>query len=284
MKKANVYKQPDVPRVLGKPISSGTEKYHLGSHPISGVGYSFSEEEFECALSGPVASTVFDDQGNASAEDFLLSLSTTEFATESVNRILRQEFPPENWRVGEAFAETYLVQHRCCIFPWPDSRDERRQKSSLPGADLVGFQIDGQTCRFAFGEVKTSEQDSYPPNVLYGRSGMTAQLEDLCSSKTTRDNLVKYLAFRKKALSDADASYLCAAGRRYLGNPEDCMIFGVLIRDVEPHQDDLRSRVAFFVAAGHSGEMVVELIAIYLPEQRIGTLGDAVHRAKGGAA
>lgn len=258
--------------------------YRLGEHPTTGVGYGFSEEEFDLAISGPVASTVFDDQGNASVEDFLLSLNTTGFATESVYRILRQESTPENWRVGEAFAETYLVQHRRCIFPWPDSRDERRQKSSLPGADLVGFQIDGQTCRFAFGEVKTSEQDKYPPNVLYGRSGMTAQLEDLCSSKMTRDNLVKYLVFREKALSDADVSYLRASGQRYLGNPEDCAIFGVLIRDVEPHQDDLRTRVAFFIAAGHSREMVVELIAIYLPGQRIDTLGDAAQRTRGGAA
>jgi hypothetical protein len=268
---------------INRPISSGTEKYRLGTHPVSGAGYGFSEKEFEFAITGSVASTVFDDHGNASVEDFLLSLNTTGFVADSVNRILHQFSPPENWRVGEAFAETYLVHHRNCIFPWSDSRDERRQGSSLPGADLIGFQIEGKSCRFAFGEVKTSNQKKYPPNVLYGRSGMTAQLEDLCSSRNTRDNLVKYLIFREKSLSMDDVSRLRLAGLQYLENPDNCTIFGVLIRDVEPLQDDLRTRVGFFVAAKYPEEMVIELIAIYLPAEQIDALSDTVQRAKGGA-
>ena len=267
-----------------RPISSGTEKYRLGTHPVSGVGYGFSEKEFEQAITGSVVLTVFDNHGNASVADFLLSLNTTGFSAESVHRILHQNSLPENWRVGEAFAETYLVQHRSCVFPWSDSRDERRQNSSLPGADLVGFQIDGKSYRFAFGEVKTSHQKKYPPDVLYGRSGMTAQVEDLCSTRSTRDTLVKYLIFREKSLSKDDASRLRFASQQYLENSDNCTIFGVLIRDVEPHKNDLCTRVDFFIAAKHPKEMVIELIAIYLPAGQIDTLGDTVQKARGGAA
>ena len=143
-------------------------------------------------------------------------MSETGFACESVCRIMQQKSPPEKWRVGEAFAETYLTQHRGCSFPWPDSRDERRPKSSLPGADLVGFQVDGEICRFAFGEVKTSTERKYPPTLLYGRSGMTTQLEHLRSSRNTRDCLMRYLFFRQKSLSEKDVSHLRLAGQRYL--------------------------------------------------------------------
>ncbi len=103
----------------------------------------------------------------------------TEFAQEHLAEALADPDDIENWRVGEAIAEAYLTEHRNCQFPWPDGRDERKNGSSLPGADLVGIQHDAKGDRFAFGEVKTSGQAKHPPGVMYGRTGLKQQLEDL---------------------------------------------------------------------------------------------------------
>lgn len=134
----------------------------------TGYGIVWTNEELQDALEKPVAKVVFDDDGRANLRALLDSVSNTEFDASEVKRILDNICEPENWRIGEALAESYLVYHRVCTFPWPDGRDERKSGSSLPGADLVGFQLKGEMDRFVFGEVKTSEECNYPPGAMYG--------------------------------------------------------------------------------------------------------------------
>ena len=100
---------------------------------------------------------------------------------------------------------------------------------------------------------------------------------------TIRDDLVAYLAYRALK-SDWLDRYRCAA-TRYLANPSDVYVFGILIRDVAPHQDDLRVRVDK-LSAGCPAGTVVELFAIYLPAGSISQLGTKVlaARKKGGSA
>ena len=121
----------------------------------------------------------------------------TEFAQEELTRILSFREDIESWRVGEAIAETYLTKHRSCYFPWPDSRDERKSGSSLPGADLVGFGADDNGCCLAFGE---GQDVPVRQNIHQARcmdeAGLKRQLEDLRDSKAIRDDLLKYLAYR----------------------------------------------------------------------------------------
>ena len=153
-------------------LAVGTINYQLGISPVTGCGFSYSAEELDTALSGSVAGLVYDDSGKADIEALLAGLAETDFQKGEVKRILSDAKPPEDWRVGEALAETYLVDQKGCFFPWLDGRDERKSVSSLPGADLVGFQCNGTDDFFAFGEVKTSTENKYPPGVMHCRTGL----------------------------------------------------------------------------------------------------------------
>jgi hypothetical protein len=228
-----------------------------------------------------VASLVFDDSGKADVAALLAGLADTEFKKEGVERILANPDAVEDWRVGEAIAEAYVSHHRGALFPWPDGRDERRAGSSLPGADLVGLQDSEHGDCFAFGEVKTSAEMKHPPQLVHGRGGLHQQLEDLRDRQEIRDVLVKYLAHR--ASKAAWFNRYQSAAARYLVNSSDVFVFGVLIRDVVPHQDDLRVRVTK-LAKDCPGGTIIELFAIYLPGGSISLLSKKVVAAKNGGS
>jgi len=240
-------------------------------------------EVLDSALAGPVASIVFDDAGTDLISALLDGLTDTDFARHNLETLLSSTRPPEDWRVGEALAESYLCDCKDCYFPWPDGRDERKRGSSLPGADLVGFRLIGGTERFAFGEVKTSTEATYPPGAAYGRHGLKQQLEDLRDRQDIRDGLVVYLAHR--AGTAPWRNRFRNASTAYLRNTNDVHIFGLLIRDVPPHENDLRARVES-LTHGCPPATVIELAAIYLPAGAIGTLSSKVlaSRQTGGAA
>ena len=262
-------------------VGVGAVVYGLGEVPCSGVGLRWSVDELTVAMDGQVAAVLFDDEGKANIEDILAGLAETDFAQEGLRRVLEEPDEIEDWRVGEAIAETYLTHHRSCSFPWPDGRDERKSGSSLPGADLVGFGIDGDGYCLAFGEVKTSREYSYPPGTMYGRTGLKRQLEDLRDSEAIRDDLLKYLGHRAGA-----APWRLVferAGRRYLRNKSHVQLYGFLVRDVEPHRDDLRARVEDLGAGCPEGTRI-ELLALYLPQESLDGIGEAmISRRQAGA-
>ncbi len=262
-------------------IALGTNNYSFGAAPCSGMGLSWTAADLDAAINGTVAGLVFDDSGKADIAALLAGLADTQFKKDGVERILADPDSVEDWRVGEAIAEAYAKHHRSSLFPWPDGRDERKSGSSLPGADLVGFQATPHGDCFAFGEVKTSAQYQYPPGAMHGRTGLKQQLEDLRDDEGIRDDLVKYLAHRAPKAAWLDRYK--AAATRYLANSSDVFIFGVLIRDVPPHQDDLRVRVTK-LAKNCPGGTIIELFAIYLPSGSIAQLGKkAVAARKGGS-
>ncbi len=263
-------------------VAAGTVEYNLGVTPVTGRGVSWTADELDAALHGPVAALVFDDSGKADLSALLGGLSETEFEQSAVRRVLQDSEVPEDWRVGEALAESYLVHHRDCHFPWPDGRDERKSGSSLPGADLVGFQRDGVVNRFAFGEVKTSGEKKYPPGAMHGGTGLKQQIEDLKDKVSIRDDLVKYLGHRANDAAWKE-EYLNAA-KRYIADSTDIRVFGVLVRDVSPDQEDLRVRVTK-LGKDCPAAMVTELTAIYLPAGSIAMLSEKVMSSrKGGEA
>lgn len=263
-------------------VAVGETHYSHGTAPCSGAGLGWTDEELDTALVERVSPLVFDDEGTADIEAMLAGLAETEFAQDGLREILSDPDEVEDWRVGEAIAEAYLTDHRDCHFPWPDARDERKSGSSLPGADLVGFHRDEDGDALAFGEVKTSTEERYPPGAMYGRTGLKQQLEDLRNQERIRDDLLKYLCYRAK-----DAPWrprFEAASRRYLQNKSDVRLYGVLIRDVDPHVDDLRVRVLKLGKKCPEGTRI-ELIALYLPKGRIEGLGAAViAQRKGGGS
>ena len=261
-------------------VSSGVVVYRLDGSSCSGIGLRWSVDDLNLAMDGRVASVLFDNDGKANIEEILAGVVGTDFAHDGLRRLLDDPEGIQNWRVGEAIAASYLIEHRSCSFPWPAGRDERKRGSSLPGADLVGFGSDSHGDCFAFGEVKTSSDRSYPPRVMYGHTGWKRQLEGLRDDNAVRDDLVKYLGHRAETASWKER--FKHAGSRYLRNSSDVQIYGFLVRDVEPRLDDLRARV------GQLGEgcpvgMRIELIALYLPQESLDAIGRKVISRQAGS-
>lgn len=254
-------------------VSAGKLLYQHGTAPCSGTGLAWSPDELDAALQDRIPSVVFDDQGKADIQQILGRLAETDFAQDGLRAVLADPERLEDWRVGEAIAEAYLVDHRGCFFPWPDMRDERAPGSSLPGADLVGFREDEHGYCLAFGEVKTSAEQQHPPRVVHGRGGLDQQLETLHDSDIVRNRLVAYLCHRATAAEwrpqFEDAS------RRYLQNTFDYCLYGVLVRDVDPNVNDVRRRIDR-LAQTSSGKISSELLALYLPFGRIDGMGEAL--------
>jgi len=252
---------------------STTIHYQFGTPPVTATGLGLPQDNLNEQLSGPVAELIFDDAGKDNIKNLLDSVADTDFKKDNLNALLEDDTNIEDWRVGEALAEYYLSTRKSCYFPWPDGRDERKRGSSLPGADLAGFQTDGETERFAFGEVKTSSENKYPPGVMHGRHGLKQQLEDLRDCQQIRKDLVIYLAHR--AGGSLWHERFKKASSRYLQNTEDVRVFGIMIRDVPPKEEDLKTRVTN-LSDGCPPEMRMELLAIYLPPGSISTLSTTV--------
>ena len=263
-------------------IATGIEVYNADVAPVTARGAVYMDAELDAALNGPVSRILWDDAGTADLKAILTSLITTDFSEQIVKRVLSSRVTPENWRVGEALAEAFLVEHRACKFPWPSGRDLKNPSASPAGTDLVGFQNTEaveNTHRFAFGEVKTSEQEAWPPGVMDGRHGMKKQLEDLRDSTDVKDSLVKYLGHHANR-TDWFPHYRSAAAR-YLADPGDISLFGVLVRDVEPKREDLARR-AGDLAGGCPAATTIELRAMYLPRKSINSLTQRAIKARGG--
>jgi len=241
-------------------VAQGQTVYSEESPPCTGLGLTWSNEELDAALDGPVATVLFDTEGQTDIKDFLAGIVDTEFKQDELRRVLTVTENIEDWRVGEAIAKTWLTDHRDCLFPWPDGRDKRKRSASLPGADLVGLHADTEGNCLAFGEVKTTSESKYPPRAMYGHAGLTQQLEDLRDSTTTRDNLFKYLGHR--ANGTAWMARFQQAAKRYLSN-----------------RSDVRASIRK-VGLNCPEGMTIEFLALYLPTGRISGIGDAAKAAR----
>lgn len=246
-------------------VAAGREVYSVDAGRVLARGRVHSRVQRDRALDGAVRALIEDHAGRAAGRLSTASLALTGFETKNLEAVLAGGPSPKDWQVGEALAEAYLESNKQCRFPWSDRWDERKEKSSLPGADLVGFQRTSDTAlpvRFAFGEVKTSSQEAYPPSVMHGSEGLKQQLEDLRDRKRIRHTLMRYLMFR--AVGAAWEGDFRSAVKRYLAATTDVVIFGFLVRDVPPDARDLTAR-AKGLSVKHPRKMQIELLALYLP-------------------
>ncbi len=252
----------------GTRVSEGLNAYKLGKEPCTGVGITWTSSELDDALTGSVISILRDDSGSELIKEALIPLGETDFVAERVNERLKRGF--KNWRVGEAIAEAYLADRRECIFPWPMRRDARRQGVSLPGADLVGFAMEGEGYRLVFGEVKTSSEMRYPPGVMNGESGLRQQIKDLRDNVDLRYRLIEYLTFRSPYAPWRDC-FIKAVERCLHNGGNDVRLYGVLIRDVSADDRDLKNSVSR-LTNDCPAKMNITFIALYLPEGRVKNL------------
>lgn len=222
-------------------------------------------DEFIEYLYGFVRSRVIDESNQQSFENDLRALCTTDMASKTLAQLLStDESDREPWEIGEALAECILEEEFNVVWPWNEERDKKTKKASLPGADLVGLIENGGDAKLIFGEVKTSNHASTPPTVMTGRSGMIYQLESISENFETRRCLVNWLYTRCKnnnvmwpLFEKAITNYLQSGGK-------DLLLFGFLIRDTVPHENDLKNRAKDLSKKIHSS-MKVELFAWYCP-------------------
>src|SRR5256885_5296122 len=105
-------------------VALGTEVYNTDVNPVLARGLTYSQEDLDHALQTRVAGILRDDRGVSDLRGMMSALATTEFEVQTLDALLSSpsaERPA--WRVGEALAEAYLVDHRRCEFPWPGGRD-----------------------------------------------------------------------------------------------------------------------------------------------------------------
>jgi hypothetical protein len=199
-----------------------------------------------------------------SFESYIRGLATTDMATEFVERLLNAVSESEGWEIGEALAECALQcdSGREIHWPWNTVRDRRTPRASLPGMDLVGFCcIDGAVL-LLFGEVKTSSDTGTPPQVMNGGSGMAWQLEESAKRLDIQRTLLHWLHARCQAQLHRD--YYEKAVARYLNSDgKDLLLVGVLIRDTQPSELDLKSRGK--ALSKKLSPTRIDLIAWYLP-------------------
>jgi hypothetical protein len=221
------------------------------------------QDAFNAFLSGPTRSRLFDEEQQTQYEADLRALATTGMASDTITRLLASEPDKEPWEVGEALAECLLEAKRGVKFPWNSERDKRTPKASLPSADLVGLMEDGDEALLVLGEVKTSSEANYPPQVMSGKSGMVHQLDNLATNISIHNCLLKWLHPRCKntelwpLYEKAAKKYLSSGGRAM-------KLIGMLMRDTGPNELDLKNR-AKHLATKVSTPMEVELDAWYFP-------------------
>jgi hypothetical protein len=260
-------------------IATGKEVYKCDTPPVVARGIELSDAELDSALKDRLPAIIHDYQGQKNLNDLLVGLATTSFGEQRIKQVLMAEREIEDWRIGEAIGEAYLTDHRDCNFPWPSGRDLRNPESSPAGADLVGFEENRNHTRFAFGEIKTSRQEMWPPSAMTGRHGLSRQLEPLRDSHDTKDNLVRYLGHR--AANTSWTSKYVDAAKAYLQDHSDVTIHGLMIRDVDPKDKDLSGRCAA-LAQKLLAATSMELRAIYLPKGSIKDLPKRVASKRSG--
>lgn len=204
-----------------------------------------------------------DDGGFAEA---MLALETTGVSATTIRRFLETDRRPEPWELGEAFAECAIPDDFGAevVWPWNMARDKRTPEASLPGADLVGFLKRGSAVFLLFGEVKTSSDEASPPNVVYGRGGLTAQLERCATNHDIQRQLIAWL--RPRCGDATLRSHFDAAVTRFLSEATRgaLALIGVLLRDTVSAESDLAGRSK--ALAEHVNDRCdAALVAWYLP-------------------
>lgn len=243
-----------------------TINYETRDRQVSWQGVSlFEGDGFESFMTNDVASRLHDEEGTNEFETHLRGLASTGFANNSLNEILAAEISEErDWAICEAMAEAYLMRQYNVNWPWNMERDKRTSNASLPGADLIGFWVNSENVRLVLGEVKSSSEKKYPPQVMDSRYGhMGYQIDNLSRNLGLINQLFKWLLPRCKG-TKYETSFNAAIILFLKSGNKDVALFGVLIRDTEPNELDLQARGRSLADTLHDPS-TCHLIALYIP-------------------
>ncbi len=237
------------------------------------------KQNFDTFITRDVASRLYDAEEHNEFVTHLQGLANTDLAQESLNDILSAQVSEErDWAIGESLAEAYLHKAYQVIWPWNMERDKRHPDASLPGADLIGFRSEGGDTRFVLGEVKSSTDVNTPPGVMNSRSGMIHQIDNLANDLSRIWQILKWLWPRCKGTENENLFNEAVKLFVNSGNKAVTLI-GVLIRDTEPNERDLKPR-GQTLAKTLKNPTLCHLMAIYLPC----AIADLPSRLQGGAS
>lgn len=223
-------------------------------------------------IGGKIRSTLLDTRGTLAIVDALATLSGTEFSDVELRRILTPPGPFEDWRVGEAAAEAYLMDESACTFPWRQRRDQKNPKASPAGVDLVGFVKEGDTVSFAFAEVKTPLVSATLKSAMSGSSGLISQLKRVLNDLGLRSSLITYLGHR--AVNAPWLPDFQAALARFFRSPHRILVSGVVVR--ESNQDGGAIETGLAAIEKHRNpETRLELHRLIFPLGSLAGIGQA---------
>jgi hypothetical protein len=216
-----------------------------------------SHHDFNEYISSEFPERIRHYSGIAQIEGHLRNMKDTGFHTDDLESELNHKISKSDW--GEYFAYHQLETSFNMSIPWPSQWDKKKNTHSLPGADIIGLKNDNGSVTFVFGEVKTSEEMRYPPQVVTKRSdGLITQLMKFDDRKII-SNLIQWLLIKshgKTWESDFDSAL-----QFYLTHDRYFSCVGILIRDTEPTIGDLSC-----VPEQLTLRCKVSLYAFYLPE------------------
>ena len=259
------------------PMPIPQQSYDVSTLPVVALGLSYDDDQVDDMLQGPVQAILQDTVGHHELETLLSSVISTDFEQVGLQQLLTDDTVLNNWQVGEAIAEAFVADTDNCHFPWPTRRDLKNPNASPAGCDLTGFQPthdDRLPYRFAFGEVKTSEQPQSPPSVM---KSLGQQLHNLRDDRQTKDALCRYLGHHA-IQTDWEPQYKSAAQRYLQSDTEDVAIYGVLVRDVTAQTTDIASQ-ANKLAIDCPAQTAIALYALYLPKNTIVSLSERAEAA-----
>jgi hypothetical protein len=118
---------------------------------------------------------------------------------------------------------------------------------------------------FLLGEVKTSSDASAPPGVMVGGTGMIWQLCENASRLDIQHALLKWLRSRCST-PDLRNLYRDALKRFVASTGKEVLLVGVLVRDTQPNELDLKNRAAA-LAKTVKAPAKAELHAFYVPPE-----------------
>lgn len=225
-------------------------------------GISFVKDEFPAFLKQTIAPIYKDEEYNAQMKE--VAIDMTGFDSVNLQAVFDTMPKVSNFRIGELVAEKIVESRYNAKFTYNSDRDLKNPNSNNTGADLVGFiEMEDGAVNFLFGEVKTSEEQTAPPGVMYGKTGMINQLIELGTNSDKLKSLVKWIFI--KCNSDKDLAvkkYIREAMQHYVKDRDSVQLIGVLVRDTNPDEMDLKNRYSD-LKRKINGQNNVQLLAVY---------------------
>lgn len=242
-------------------LLNSTTSYFGSEGVVHWIGHVVEDEEqLATYIRSEVRPRLEDDELPFKAD--VLALATTHMQTEFLEKFLDSSRLWPIWKLGEAFAECVLRDYPNfnAVWPWNLARDAKTPWASLPGADLVGFCTEENSAVFLFGEVKTSSENRSPPRVM---SDMTQQLLRIIHRRDIKYSLLHWLYAR--CTSKTNLQLYQTAVRRYMeSDGHDFRLIGVLVRDTQPIESDVKSTGKRLISHLHEPTKA-ELVAWYSP-------------------